>query len=125
MAGLTSRDRRDDADLVAVFYWRGFFLLEADVLVIDENIYKAPDISVLVANALEQARVAGIKIAEDLADGGAFGGYKLLLVCELAERGWYADLGRHWYFYLEIFNLGVGGWPDRWRPEPRIRGGLG
>jgi hypothetical protein len=93
--GLTSSDCRNDADLVAFLYRSGFFLEEADVLVVDEDIYEAANIAALVTDALEETGVAGVEVCEDFADVRAGGGDEFLLIGELAEGGWDADLDGH------------------------------
>jgi hypothetical protein len=92
---LTPGDGWNDADLIAFLHGSGFFFEEADVLVVDEDIHEATNISVFVADALEEAGVGGIQICENLADVCARGGNDFLLIGELAEWGWDADLDRH------------------------------
>jgi hypothetical protein len=93
--GLASCDSGNDADFVAFFQWGGFFLEEADVFIVDEDIYEAANVSALIANTLEEAGVGGVEVREDFADIRAGGGDEFLLIRELAEWGWDADLDGH------------------------------
>jgi len=92
---LTSGDRWNDADLVAFLHGSGFFLQEADVLVVNEDVHEAANISVLVAYTLEESGVAGVKVCKDFADIRAGGGDEFLFISELAEGGWDTDLDGH------------------------------
>ena len=88
-------DGGNNADLVSLFQWRGFFLQEANVFIVDEDIHEAANVSALIANTLEEAGVGGVEVREDFADICAGGGDEFLLIRELAEGGWDADLDGH------------------------------
>ena len=94
-AGLASGDRGDDADLVAVFNGCGFFLLEADVFVIDEDIHETANIALLVADAFDQAGMGGIKGVENVANIGSGRADDFLIVGEFAQGRWDSDLDGH------------------------------
>jgi hypothetical protein len=106
---LASGDGGNDADFVTVFYRRGFFLLEADVFVVNEDIHEAAHVALIVADAFEEAGVGGIEVVEDITNGGAFGGDYFLLIGELAKRGGDADLDWHVSDNVEVFLMDVFG----------------
>ena len=92
---LASSDGRNDADLVAVFHGSGFFLLEADVFIVDEDIHETANIALLVADTLDEAWVGGIEGVENVADVGSGGLNDFLIVGEFAQGRWDSDLDRH------------------------------
>jgi len=92
---LTSCDRWNDADFVAFLQRSGFFLQKTDVLVVNKDVHEAANISVLVADTLEESGVDGVEVCEDFADVRTSGGDEFLFIGELAEGGWDADLDRH------------------------------
>jgi hypothetical protein len=92
---LASSDGRNDADLVAVFHGSGFFLLEADVFIVDEDIHETANIALLVADSLNEARVGGVEGIENIADVGSGDFNDFLIAGEFAQRRWDADLDGH------------------------------
>ena len=92
---LASSDGRNDADLVAVFNGSGFFLLEADVFIVDEDIHETANIALLVADSLNEARVGGVEGIENVADVGSGDFNDFLIAGEFAQRRWDADLDGH------------------------------
>ena len=92
---LASSDGWNDADLVAVFHGSGFFLLEADVFIVDEDIHETANIALLVADTLDEAWVGGIEGVENVADVGSGGLNDFLIVGEFAQGRWDSDLDGH------------------------------
>ena len=69
--------------------------MEADVFIVDEDIHETADISLLVADTLDEARVGGIEGVQNVADIGSGGLNDFLIVGEFAQRRWDSDLDRH------------------------------
>jgi hypothetical protein len=83
---LSSGDRRDDADLVAVLYGSILVLKEADVFVVEENVDEAADVSLFVTYAFSKAGIRFLQAGEDLGDCASFGGDYFFLSRQFAER---------------------------------------
>ena len=92
---LASRNRRDDADLVAVFKRRLAVFEEADVLLVDIDVDKAAHLAFFIHEAFLDAGEARLQFDERLADGGGVNFDELLVVGQLAERRGDADFFWH------------------------------
>ena len=85
---LASRNRRDDADFVAVFEWGFRVLEEADVFLVHVDVHEAADFAFFVHEPLGDAGVAGLQFGDRRANGGGVDFDQLLVVGQLAERRW-------------------------------------
>ena len=92
---LASRDRRDDADFVAVFERRLAVFEEADVLLVDIDVDEAAHLAFFIHEAFLDAGEARLQFDERLADGGGVDFDELLVVGQLAERRGDADFFWH------------------------------
>lgn len=93
--GLASRNRRDDADLVAVFERRGAVLEEADVFLVHIDVHEAADFAFFVHETFGDAGEARLQFRDGVADGGGVDFNQLLVVGQLAERRGDADFFGH------------------------------
>ena len=92
---LTSRNRRDDADFIAVFERRLAVFEEADVLLVDIDVHEAAHLAFFIHEAFLDAGEARLQFDERLADGGGVDFDQLLVVGQLAERRGDADFFWH------------------------------
>jgi hypothetical protein len=83
---LSSGDRGDDTDLVAILYGSILVLKEADVFVVEEDVDEAADISLLVTYAFSKAGIRFLQAGENLGDCASFSGYDFFLSRQFAER---------------------------------------
>ena len=89
----------NDADLVGFFYRGCLFIQETDVLVIEEDVHETAHVAAFVTDALFQAGMVLFEIGDDFIDVRAGGRDELLLVRQLAQRGWDTD-GCHGIFWV-------------------------
>jgi hypothetical protein len=82
---LTSGDCGDNTDFIPRLYLRLGFLEKTDVFVIKKYIHEAPDLVLIVADTLFQARISPLKTLDYFADSGAIGFYDLLILGQLSE----------------------------------------
>src|ERR1039458_176546 len=94
-ATLTSGNRRDDADFIAVFERRLFVFQEADVLLVHINVHETAHLAFFIHEAFLDAGEARLQFDNRLADGGGVDFDQLLVVGQLAERRWDSDFFWH------------------------------
>ena len=92
---------------------------EADVLVVDEDVYETADISTFIADSLKESWKRGVQVLKDLTNCRAFGSDEFLFVGEFAEWGRDADLGRHMVILVDM-SMNRSGWE-----ATSLEGGVG
>src|SRR5271155_4829104 len=91
----TSRDRRDDADLITVLERRIAVFEEADVLLVDIDVDEAAHLAFFIHETFLDAGETRLQFDERLADGGGVDFDQLLVIGQLAERRGDADFFWH------------------------------
>ena len=88
---LPACNSRNNRDFVRFFDGRRGFLQKADILVVDEDVYKASYLPVFIANAFFEPRKGFFNIFKHLCDCGARRVDNLQFVGEFAEWRWNSD----------------------------------
>src|SRR5216683_1697453 len=92
--GLASGHSRHDRDLVLLGHLGRKAGAEADVLVVEVNVHKLPELALLVQQAVLEARVALLQLVDRGPEIGRFDGDGHLALGESAQRSGDAEL-RH------------------------------
>src|SRR6266478_7641587 len=90
----TSRDSRDDGDLVLLRHFRLEARTEPDVLVVEVHVHELPELAILVEEAVFEPGIAPVQRLDRRPDVGAFDGNGHLTVREPAEGAGNSEL-RH------------------------------
>jgi len=92
---LTSGDSRDDADLVAILDGRLSVAKEANIFVIEEDVYETANVAAFVADALGESGIGLFQIVENVTDGGTLRGNDFVFSGQFPERCWDANGSWH------------------------------
>jgi hypothetical protein len=93
---LSSCDRGDDTDFVALFDGGVLIFEETNVFIVEEDVDEAADIALFVTDALGEARVGFLQACEDLGDCIAVGGNDFFFFSEFTEGCRDANGCGHW-----------------------------
>ena len=86
---------RDDGEFVVIGNSGLEVILEADVLVIEIEVYKAAEIAVVLAYPVFEPGVVLLKVVYDLGHSSPVGRDLIVVLCYLPQRCWYPYLYAH------------------------------
>ncbi len=91
----TTRDRRDEHDLIAILEGVGFASEEANVFVIHIDVNEAPELTGLILDLGRECGEVLVDIGDESRQVCGFAGELLLPVSVADEGGWKNDLDRN------------------------------
>lgn len=92
---LASRNRRNDADFIAVLQRRVLVLQKADVLFVDVNVHKAAHFAFVIDEPFLDAGKLALQFRDRFADGFGIDLHEFLFVREFPKRSWNANFDCH------------------------------